>query len=284
MKYRKTLRIRFLETIISLIVSIYKLKKYRFTIEDHNEVSVLDYPDPAWSLLPFPSQKGRIFNADNLATVTRHDFINSKRFSKARNVAERRWGDPGQVRNIAWRLNIMLWAYGLALRNPKAKNSIFVECGTGRGYMAAGVADYFAFDEKTPPLYLIDTFTSHLVVNSTHTCSSPAHFAYSDGDEEVKKYFSQYHNVNIIKGFIPDALEQLPDLPICFLHIDLNSTTAENAALDRLQNRLVPGAVIIFDDYGGPGGSEQALVHEKFSESANRDLLVLPTGQALILW
>jgi len=64
----------------------------------------------------------------------------------------------------------------------------------------------------------------------------------------------------------------------------LNNAPAERAALRQFQSRLVPGAIIIFDDYGGFGGHDQALVHEAFAIENGKDLLILPTGQAMIVW
>jgi len=47
---------------------------------------------------------------------------------------------------------------------------------------------------------------------------------------------------------------------------------------------LEKGCIILFDDFGGPGGDLQAEVHEKFAKNDGKNLLQLPTGQALIIW
>lgn len=284
MKHNKNVREFLLEIWISVFIFITKTSLNRLKIYYHNGASIFNYPEANWNMVPFPAQKGDVFNADNLATVNRHQFLQAKKFIDARNAAESRWGDPGTVRDISWRLHVMLWASGLGLKNPCAKDALFVECGTGRGYMAAGICEYHEFNKNSPLFYLIDTFTPYLTSTDGKTISNPAHFAYSDGDEEVKNYFSRYGNIRLIKGMIPDALKNLPNKPICFLHLDLNHADAEEAALKYLEDRFIPGTVIIFDDYGGPGGHDQAKVHEKFANSVNKDLLVLPTGQAVIIW
>lgn len=283
-KKQMTFKEKLLAMWIGVFIFACKFRRGLIYFNNHNGISFFDYPEKKWNLVPFPFQKGDVFNADNLATVNRHEFLKDENFISARNAAESRWGTPKKVRDISWRLHVMLWAFGLALKKAKLNDAIFVECGTGRGYMAAGIAEFHHLDEKSPPFYLIDTFTSHLVLSSGDSISSPANFAYSDGDDEVKQYFSRYSNIKIIKGLIPEALQQLPNLPIGFLHIDLNNADAENAALQYLMGRLVSGSVILFDDYGGPGGNDQAIVHDKFASSANKDLLVLPTGQAVIIW
>lgn len=282
-KYKK-IREFLLEIWISIYVFIAKISLYRINVKFHNGVSLFDYPEFNWNIVPFPAQKGDVFNADNLATVNRHKFLQAEKFIAARNVAESRWGVPGSVRDISWRLHVMLWASGIALKNQRAKDALFVECGTGRGYMAAGICKYHQFDKNSPLFYLIDIFEPYLTSSDGKVVSNPAHFAYSDGDEEVRNYFAKYNSITVMKGRVPEILHSLPNKPICFLHLDLNNADAEEGALEFLKSRFIKGSVIVFDDYGGHGGESQALIHEKFADSANRNLLVLPTGQAIIIW
>jgi hypothetical protein len=184
----------------------------------------------------------------------------------------------GNVRDISWRLNIILWASGRALKVANDE-AIFIECGTGQGYMAAAIAEYHNFRSHGPNFYLIDNYSAALITCEGIATPSPASFAYSDNVIEVKEYFKSYPSIKVVKGLIPGVLTQLPDKPIAFLHIDLNNAPAERAALQQLQSRLMLGAIIIFDDYGGPGGHDQALVHEDFATENGKDLLILPTGQ-----
>lgn len=284
MKNLKPYKHLILEKIISLFFLMVNRQCSNITIERHNGINIFDYPERSWTLIPFPNQKGVAYNSDNLSTVNRYNFMESPEFLAAKNEAEGRWGVPNEVRDISWRLHVMLWAFGVAMKNPLSKNAIFIECGTGRGYMAAAVSKYFKLSEKFPPFYLIDTFSSDLILDFENSKTSPAAFAYSNGDEEVREYFSKYNNVIILKGFIPDILSELPRSPICFLHVDLNNAAAELAALEQLVSQFISGAIIIFDDYGGPGGEEQALCHEQFAKKYNKHLLILPTGQAIIHW
>ena len=271
-----------LESWISIFFALIWKRLRKPEIKLHNGNSIFEYPEKNWYLVPFPKQKGSLFNADNLATVNRHEFLNDQRFKLALQAAEIRWGKPGEVRDISWRLHTIIWASKLALNNFKLNDAIFLECGTGKGYMAAGICMYHDFNEENPNFYLADTFISHLERSEGN--SSPAEFAYSDGDIEVRNYFSKYKNVNILKGRVPEILQELPNKPIIFLHLDLNDETAEYDALKFLKDRFVKGSIIIFDDYGGFGGHDQAVVHEKFSKDMNIPLLVLPTGQAILIF
>jgi O-methyltransferase len=180
----------------------------------------------------------------------------------------------------------MLWASGLNLKHANVNDALFVECGTGRGYMAAGICNYHRFNENSPPFYLVDSFTPYLVSSDGKQPSkvAPADFAYTGDVDDVRNYFSQYSKVKIVQGIIPEALAKLPNQSILFLHLDLNSADAEQAALQYLAERFITGTVILFDDYGGPGGEKQALIHEEFAKFHGKEFLSLPTGQALIIW
>ncbi len=253
-------------------------------IGKHNGEDIFRYPEKKWNLIPFPSFKGAVFNSDNLATVNRHSFIVETRFAKARYMAEGRWRESSkEVRDISWRLHTLIWAVGVALRSHGV-DAIFVECGTGRGYMAAGAADYYNFEDSGPDFYLVDVFSNSLVAQDGLESISPAGFAYTDSVDEVKKYFDRYPSIKVVAGLIPSVLSNIPNKPISFLHIDLNSSDAEEKALQSLKNRLRSGSIILFDDYGGFGGEQQARVHERFAKDNNRELLVFPTGQAVIIW
>ena len=64
----------------------------------------------------------------------------------------------------------------------------------------------------------------------------------------------------------------------------MNFYKAESDALDFLKNYFEAGCIILFDDFGGPGGDLQAEVHEKFAHDNKKSLFQLPTGQAIIIW
>ena len=62
-----------------------------------------------------------------------------------------------------------------------------------------------------------------------------------------------YDQVRLLKGLIPDVFETgCPDR-IAYLHIDLNQAPAEIAALDHLFDRMVPGGILVLDDYEWAG-------------------------------
>jgi hypothetical protein len=272
-------------TLLRLLIKFF-FRINRVVILEHNGVSIKDYPESDWFLVPFPSQKGIPFNSDNLATVNRSSFLNDPYFQKSRKVAEARWSNTEKVRNITWRLHVFLWAVSQGLKNSNANDSIFVECGTGKGFMAAAATDFFSWGSKLPKFYLIDSFVSFYPnLNGDQKENGQKLFVYAESDVEVRDYFSKYDNVQLVKGLIPNCLIDLPtNKKIKFLHLDLNHFKAERDALEFLKDFFDDGAVILFDDFGGPGGDMQAEVHEQFARINGKSLLQLPTGQALIFW
>lgn len=63
----------------------------------------------------------------------------------------------------------------------------------------------------------------------------------------------------------------------------MNNVQAEVAVLDALFERLLPGGMIIFDDYGWLGYQTlQQVVDAWFVGRAER-ILELPTGQGLLI-
>jgi predicted O-methyltransferase YrrM len=68
------------------------------------------------------------------------------------------------------------------------------------------------------------------------------------------------HNVRLVRGLFDDTLddflELLPD-PAAFVHVDCDLYRSTKTVLDKLERRLVPGTVIVFDEFHGyPGWQE----------------------------
>lgn len=271
-----------MKALINELIALVGGSDNKIRLLDHNGEPITKYPtELGWNLIPFPMEKGIPYNADNLATISRAPFLNDPGFLEARKEAESRWEGTGNKRDISWRLDIMFWAISHALRQWD-NESIFVECGSGRGYMASAICSYYKWDESKPKLFLIDSFVPYVPDESgQQKKTNKKSFVYSEGDKDIREYFSKIPNVEIITGFIPEILSKLPDSKIGFLHVDLNNAPAESAALDVLQSKLQTGAVILFDDYGGFGGDSQAKVHEEFVKNMGARILTLPTGQAL---
>jgi predicted O-methyltransferase YrrM len=99
----------------------------------------------------------------------------------------------------------------------------------------------------------------------------------------VVETFKPFPSVRIIRGLIPETLDAIDAPAISYLSIDLNNAFAEKCVLERLWERLVPGALIVFDDYGFTEHAEQRKAHDAFAAAHDTFVLALPTGQGLLM-
>ncbi len=79
-------------------------------------------------------------------------------------------------------------------------------------------------------------------------------------------------NVTLVKGWfdatLPGFLSENPG-PFAFVHIDCDTYPAARAALAEIGSRIVPGTVIVFDEYFGYRGWRQGE-HKAWREFAER--------------
>lgn len=188
---------------------------------------------------------------------------------------------------IAWRLNTLCWAARRALRS----GGDFVECGVYRGDMSWFLAQVIGAD-KIPHFYLYDSFSgfSPAYSSSSDFADSPGFLDFANEIyrteglyESVSNRFAGYTNFTVIKGFLPETLDQACPQQIGYLNLDLNSVRAELAVLERLFDRVVAGGVIVFDDYGWWQYRNQRPITDKFIAARGYEILELPTGQGLLV-
>jgi len=95
------------------------------------------------------------------------------------------------------------------------------------------------------------------------------HFEKSGGEgltlEEVESIFQakNFHNVSLNGGNVfetlPKYLEENPATRIAFLHLDMDVKEPTTFALDLLYERVVPGGLIVLDDYNAVAGATDAV-------------------------
>jgi hypothetical protein len=91
------------------------------------------------------------------------------------------------------------------------------------------------------------------------------------------KGFSTY-----VRGVIPDSFGAVSAPPrIAWMHIDLNAAVATREALARFGPNVVPGGVILFDDYAHGGYEDTRRVADEFAAQRASSIVCLPTGQGL---
>jgi len=155
----------------------------------------------------------------------------------------------------------------------------FVECGAYTGAGAKTVIDYLGGKQFPRRFWLYDLFEH--APDMAHP-AMPAHGPHLY-DEVVRK-FAAYPQVEIRRGLIPEVFAQGAPERIAYLHIDLNEAQAEIAALDALFDRVLPGGLVILDDYEWAGiYRSQKLAEDPWFEARSYRVFPLPTGQGIVI-
>ena len=213
-----------------------------------------------------------LFSSDNLITWNRNlSFLRDQRFV---NILK----DPETEdieRSIIWRTYIISYFARLSL----SLDGDFVEAGTYKGYTAWHLLKECELNEHGKELWLYDLFEWN--EGDEH----PKMHEHNNAKmyEDVVSRFSEYPNVKIIKGSVPESFsEGFPDA-IAFCHIDMNHPAPEAGALRAVLPKLAKGGSIIFDDYGWWGYSAQKAALDPIAISFGQEILELPTGQGLLI-
>jgi hypothetical protein len=169
----------------------------------------------------------------------------------------------------------------------------FVECGVNRGFLSSAIMTYLDWDSLGKQFYLLDTFrglderfasdqdaaAGEMERNRKHLASG----FYVQAIDEVRANFSEWKNVSLIEGPIPETLPQVSAQRIAFLHLDMNCSKPEVAAAQFFWDRLVPGAFVLLDDYAYHGYHSQNVAMGSFAAEKGCGILSLPTGQGLLI-
>lgn len=234
--------------------------------------------------------KKLFFVFDGLITRHNHDFMKDPSFMKAFRLAKETgtWGDKNDyfhLGNPYWRAHTVCWVAKQAVQ----LEGDFVECGVFKGALARMIVDYIGFEKLQKKFYLMDTFEGLIEDQVTETEKGRGinvkkyNNFYGNSYDSVKNTFAFCDNVELIKGPIPDTLNQCPASRIAYLSIDMNCVAPEVAALEFFWDKIVSGGFVILDDYGFSAHLDQKNAHDKFAKSKSTEVLSLPTGQGLII-
>ena len=212
---------------------------------------------------------------DRLATHHHVQFLHDDKFiesyRKAFEDIPNHVKDPITTLDIKWRAHICTWAATQALK----LEGDFVECGVWYGILSKTMCEYIDFNKLDRHFYLFDSWGR---MPGSHKKAAYQLDIYGD----VLKRFEMYKNVSLVRGLVPEVLDQVKIEKIAFLGIDMNGSVAERAALERFYDKIVPGGVIYFDDYGWDYPDLRKTVNE-FFEDKPESLLHFPSGNSIVV-
>jgi hypothetical protein len=227
------------------------------------------------------SLRGEItYNQDGLACVHNASFLRDERF-----VAAYRRGVEAAGADYPWhwRVRVGLWAADHARR----LEGDFVECGVYRGFLSSAIMRYLDWNRLGKRFFLLDTFRgldeAFISEEERLAGKTAAYGGYRECFEDVQRNFAEFRNVVLIRGSVPLTLPQVSADKVCYLHIDMNCAPPEVAAAAYFWDKLVPGAVVLLDDYANPDKDVQHCAMDRFAASRGVEVLPLPTGQGLMV-
>jgi hypothetical protein len=245
---------------------------------------------PAWRLelarQPSISAAASAYSGDGLTVQGRIlDAITSEPFMAAYAAGMQTphsIGGGGDL-HIHWRVHTCLWAARHALSLP----GDFVECGVNSGIFSRAICEYLDFARVSKRFFLFDTFEgipeSQASPEERDDTRSKNARIYRECYEDTKRTFAPFPNVQLVRGIVPESLHTVPIDRVAYLSIDMNLVFPEIAALEFFWDRLVPGAIVVLDDYGFAGHRPQHDAINAFAAARNTAVYTSPTGQGLII-
>jgi len=174
---------------------------------------------------------------------------------------------------VSWRAYLSnLYLTDRFLGNAALADGCIIECGTWKGGMAAGLAciggpnrHYYFFDSfKGLPLVTIEDGDDAREWQQNR--SGPRYFNNcTAGREEFANVIALANlplsHVHVYEGFFKDSFSEICVPPIAILRLDADWYDSTLLCLETFWDRLIPGALIIIDDYFDWEGCRKAVHH-----------------------
>jgi O-methyltransferase len=154
------------------------------------------------------------------------------------------------------------------------------EVGVYRGGSARMLARIFSARNK--PVHLFDTFTGMPPVDVNRDGFREGAFSDTSA-QEVQDYLSDFPQVRLHPGLFPDTSGPVVDSRFCFVHVDADIYTSVRACCEFFYERLVPGGILLFDDYGIPKCAGAKMAVDEFFANRPEHPCYFSTGQSLVI-
>ena len=165
----------------------------------------------------------------------------------------------------------------------------FVECGVDTGMFSLAICDWLDFNSLDKDFWLFDTFNGipdeqmsaaeRNGIGGWHNRES-----YEECFGRASANFEPWPRCRLVRGIVPQTLVAFPEgRKVAYLSLDMNIVVPEIAAIEFFWDRLVPGAVVLLDDYGWATHAAQKAAFDTFARAHGAMILSVPTGQGIII-
>jgi hypothetical protein len=175
--------------------------------------------------------------------------------------------------------------YELVQQSSKLQKGSIIEIGVWRGGTGTLIARTAQDSKIQEKVYLCDTFQG--VVKS-----GEKDLSYNNGEHNdtsiniVENLVStlKLRNIHILQGIFPDETgKELENQKFRFCHIDVDVYTSAKDILEWIWDKLVIGAIVVFDDYGFKSCSGITTFVNEQKTLPNRIISHNLNGQAIMI-
>jgi hypothetical protein len=222
-----------------------------------------------------------VYEGDGLATVGYSPFQHDPEWSRIYEEMATEWYPDRPALDVRWRMWILTSVAGQTSR----LSGNVAEFGVYR----AGCARMILGTVGTAPdarYHLFDTFAG--IPDSELTTGERAQgYVGKLGNtsvDYVRERLAPWRDQLVFH--VGDVFETIPEADtgdLSLVHMDLNASAPTRLALEYAYERLVPGGIIVFDDYGHGEVNDQRAVIDEICGPLPENLIVLPSRQALLI-
>jgi O-methyltransferase len=135
--------------------------------------------------------------------------------------------------------------------------------------------------EPPAELHLFDTFEGMPMADPAHDLHREGDFA-DTSVASVRALLEGRANVQVHPGLFPGTADLVAHRAFRLVHVDVDLHRSVHDCCDFFYDRLVPGGVLVFDDYGWTSTVGARTAIDDFFRTRPETPLYLPTGQALV--
>ena len=168
-------------------------------------------------------------------------------------------------------------------QSAKLGDGDILEVGVWRGGTGLLIAEAMRHFGVSGALYLADTFSGVVKAGENDSSNTGGEHADTTREQVEELLKTNGHDVRILTGIFPDDTGHLVAGAIKLLHIDVDIYQSARDIVEWSIERIVPGGIVIFDDYGFSGTDGIARLCEEY-ERDDRFIFVSNTnGHAILI-
>lgn len=165
----------------------------------------------------------------------------------------------------------------ICVRTARRLPGAMAEAGVFKG----GSARLICETKGSAPLHLFDVFETLQQGAPPEAQSVREHFGRVHGTQAaVERLLASYTGVHIHPGLFPGTARGLEHLQFSLVHLDLDLPGPTTAALEFFRPRLLPGGLLIGDDYNDP---QLRRCFEDYFAGRADTVIELPWSQVMVV-